>query len=328
MTIRCTSVIVCTYNRARLLPRVIGQLRAQEYPAMAFEIIVVDNGSTDETAHVVERFVSEPGIPVRYVFESRAGITFARNRGAEEAHYPFLAYLDDDCSVSSDWLAHLISGFALDKSVVIVAGQIVVNFDQQKRPAWLSPKSERWLGAYTHPGSETRLLAEFPVYICEANMALTRAAWEAAGGFLGMDQFGNPHVAAQEIRIILKKLKKLGGKAAFVPEAVVNHHSGLPTRLWLLKRAYWHGVSDGILDYFLNRFSWSSVAVHVAIDMAALLVFFCLSLCFFMLFDQATALYHLLRATARLGRLLSELRLVGDWSAVRSWEAAHGQVYT
>ena len=71
MTVRPISVIICTHNRADLLPRVIGQLRTQDYPVDAFEIIVVDNCSTDHTPQVVKRLVAEPGVPVHYVAENR-----------------------------------------------------------------------------------------------------------------------------------------------------------------------------------------------------------------------------------------------------------------
>jgi len=322
MTVQPISIIVCTHNRADLLPRIIGQLRAQDYPRDAFEIIVVDNCSTDQTPQVAGRFVAEPGVPVHYVVESRPGITFARNRGAEEARYPFLAYLDDDCSVRPDWLSQLRSGFDLDESVVIVAGRIILDFDKQEKPTWLGSKSERWLGAYNLPGSQSRLL-EFPLYVCEANMALTREAWEAVGGFLGMDQFGSPHVAAQEIGILLKQIEQQGGKVAFVPSAIVHHHPGIPTRRWMLRRAYLHGVSDGILDYFLYRRSLPSVAYHTILDTAAMIVFFGFSAGSFLTIDLASAMYHLLRAAARIGKILSEMRLVGDWPRVRSWTSAH-----
>ena len=82
---------------------------------MHFEIIVVDNGSTDDTRSVVEELNKGEEKPVKYTFESRIGISFARNRGAEAARYPILAYLDDDCRVESDWLVNLVSGFDLDK---------------------------------------------------------------------------------------------------------------------------------------------------------------------------------------------------------------------
>jgi glycosyltransferase involved in cell wall biosynthesis len=113
MIIRQVSVIVCTHNRAHQLSTVIRQLCAQDYPSGAFEIIVVDNGSSDNTRNVVEALIASSKPPLRYILEDRSGVTFARNRGAEEALYPYLAYLDDDCWVEVNWLSGLVLGLSL-----------------------------------------------------------------------------------------------------------------------------------------------------------------------------------------------------------------------
>jgi glucosyl-dolichyl phosphate glucuronosyltransferase len=320
--LRQISVIVCSHNRADLLPGIIAQLRAQDYAADAFEIVVVDNCSTDHTADVVERLLAEPGVCLRYVVESRPGITFARNRGAEIARYPYLAFLDDDCSVGPCWLSQLVSGFDLDARVAAVAGRVVLDWDKHEKPYWLGIESERWLAAYSFPGSQPRLL-DNPVYVIEGNMALARNAWKAAGGFLGMDQFGSQHMAAEEIVYLLKQIERIGGKVAYVPGGVVFHHVGRRTLQWFLKRAYWHGVSDGILNYLIFRRSVLSAAHHTFLEIAAMIIFFCFSVYYFIRLDIATAIYHQLRAIARLGKILCEMRIVGDWPRVRSWAASH-----
>jgi glycosyltransferase involved in cell wall biosynthesis len=138
---RQASVIICTRNRAALLPGLIGQLRAQHYPAEAFEIIVIDNGSTDDTRSIVEGLAAEPGVPVRYVAEQRPGITFARNRGAEAARFPYLAYIDDDCGIEVDWLSQLMSGFDLSNEVALVGGRVALDFGSQQVPAWFGSGS-------------------------------------------------------------------------------------------------------------------------------------------------------------------------------------------
>lgn len=316
------SVIVCTHNRAELLPRVLGQLRAQDYPAEAFEILVVDNGSTDQTPEVVQRLSAEPGIPIRYLVENRPGVTFARNRGAELARYPYLAYLDDDCSLEPNWLQQLISGFDLDEKVAIVGGQVQLDLDGKPRPAWLGPQSERWLATYNHPGEHPRLLSASG-YLIEGNLAITRAAWEMSGGFLGMDQFGSPHMAAEEIIYLLKQIERRGGRIAFVPGALVHHHPGLRPWQWFLKRAYWHGVSDGILDYLLSPRSWLRVGLQTLLDLLAMLAFLGFSGFSLLTFNLASAMYQLLRATARFGKILSQARFAGDWPRVHAWAASH-----
>ncbi len=318
MTVYPVSIIVCTHNRAALLPRVMRQLCAQDYPKDYFEIIIVDNCSTDDTAEVVQRFIPTCELRLCYVQENRPGVTFARNRGAQEACHPYLAYLDDDCTVSSDWLSQLVSGFGLDDQVSVVAGRVAIAYDDQVLPDWLGSVSKRWLAEFNFPGSNPRLL-DNPMYICEGNMAIKKQAWKSAGGFLGIDQFNSPHVAAQEIVYLLEQVQRQGCRVAFVPKAIADHHTALPARKQLLKRAYFHGVSSGILDYLLRGFSWDRVVFRALVDAAAIFIFLCISLLLFIMLDKAGTMDFLLRAAARMGRLLSELGLGGEWDLVRAW---------
>lgn len=97
------SVVICTYNRASLLRFPLESLAAQAVPRDLFEILVVDNASTDETAKVVEAYRrADPR--VRYVREAAVGLSHARNRGWREARADFVAYTDDDCWLPPDWL--------------------------------------------------------------------------------------------------------------------------------------------------------------------------------------------------------------------------------
>ncbi len=317
MTIHPVSVILCTYNRAERLPRVIKELCAQDYPQGAFEIIIIDNCSTDNTPEIVQEYESSL---LCYVRENQQGVSFARNRGAKEAKFPYLAYLDDDCSVDKNWLSELVLGFDISEDVSIVAGRVELAFDDQKIPAWVGAISKRWLAEFNFPGSVPRLL-DNPDYVCEGNMAIRKKAWQSVGGFLGMDQFGSPHLASQEIVYLLEQIKTSGGKVAFMPNAAVEHHTLIPSQREMLKRAYFHGVSSGILSYLLKGFSWSSVFFRVTANAVASFLLFFLSLILF--FDKAISMDFLLRAFMRLGRVLSELRLAGNWDSVRAWEATY-----
>jgi glycosyltransferase involved in cell wall biosynthesis len=301
---------------------VINQLRSQDYPAASFEIVVVDNSSTDLTPEVVERLVAEPGVPVRYIAESRPGITFARNRGAEESHYPYLAYLDDDCSVEPDWLSQLVRGFDLHDDVAAVGGRVVLDWIQTERPAWLGPELEHWLAAYGKTGTQPQLL-EMKARVIECNMALKREAWRAAGGFLGMEQFGSQHYAAGEVHYLLRQIERQRGKVAYVPMAVVHHHIGQRSWQWMMRRAYWQGVSDGLLDYLLYKRSWLSTVGLIVLDTAAMIVLVGFSCFSYLKTDQSKGKFHLMRAIRRFSLILSRMRFVGDWPRVRSWAIAH-----
>lgn len=317
--IRPVSVIICTHNRAERLPKVIKLLRAQDYPQNAYEIIVVDNRSTDHTAQVVRQLGAEPGPPVRYVFEPRYGVSLARNRGAEEAHYPYLAYIDDDCSIRPDWLRMLMSGFDLYECVVAVGGLVVLKWEQD-RPNWLNSKMDSWLADTSFLGQSPRLLKENERLV-EANTVFERQAWEAAGGFVGMEQFGSQNMASGEVLYLLRQLRRQGGKIAFVPGAVMNHHINAPTRQRMLQRAYWQGISDAMLTELINRRSLISVASNTCLDLAALLVFLGGAAASYARRDSGMGMFFLVRAVRRIGFLLSEMRIVGDWQRVNSWSS-------
>lgn len=312
------SVIVCTHNRAGQLARLLAQLRCQDYPGGAGEIVVVDNRSTDGTAGRVRALQREPGVPLRYIFESRVGITWARNRGAEAARYDYLVYIDDDCSPGPGWLKHLIQGFDLDPLVEVVGGRVIVDWDGGPLPWWYGPELERSLAGTSHLGEKARILEKEPRVI-ECNMAIRKEAWRAGGGFLGMEQFGSRHCAAGEVIPLLARLGHLGGKVAFTPGAQVHHHVGKRDLRWMLARAYWQGVSDGLADHLLGRRRCAGTALRAAADAAAmflLLVFFLISI---LRFSAPASVRQLLRAVRRFGLLAGELHLAGDWRKLRAW---------
>lgn len=318
MTARPISVIVCTYNRADLLAGLLRQLRVQDYPTDAFEIVVIDNCSNDHTKQVVERFVTEAGVPVQYVVEGHLGISFVRNRGAQAARYPFLAYIDDDCSVGPDWLSQLAKGFDLQDDVDVVGGRVLLAWDQKQKPAWLGTELEPWLGADNRPGSQPRVLGK-EMRVREGNMALTWEAWHSCGGFLGMEQFGSKNMAAGEVIYLLNQVERRRGKVVFVPGAVAHHHVTKQGCPWFLRRAYWQGVSDGILDYLLHRRSGISILGRILFDLIVLFGLFCYAGVSCLKADRAKAVFHLLRAIRRFGLILSETRLVGDWPLAKLW---------
>ena len=100
------TVLICTRDRARMLAGCLEALRALEpTDGVAWEVVVVDNASRDDTARVVEAFAASPGAPtVRFLREDRRGVGFARKRGLGESRGVLVAYVDDDCVLRPDWL--------------------------------------------------------------------------------------------------------------------------------------------------------------------------------------------------------------------------------
>jgi glycosyltransferase involved in cell wall biosynthesis len=286
-------------------------LRRQDYPASAFEILVVDNSSTDHTRLAVERLLAEPGAPVRYIYENRLGITFARNKGAEAARFPYLVYIDDDCSIEPGWLSRLMKGFDMHDQVVAVGGRVVLAWDRQKRPTWFGPELEPWMGATNGQlGAQPRLM-EKNARVRECNMALTREAWRESGGFLGMEQFGSENMAAGEVIYLLKQIERSKKKVTFIPEAVVHHHVSKLSWRRMFRRAYWQGISDGILDSFLNKRSAPSTLGRGLLDFMAMAILFGLAGFAHIRANRTRGAFHLLRAVRRLGLVLSEWHISG-----------------
>ena len=118
------SIVVCTYNRAELLRGALASLTALRTDGRwNYEIVVVNNASTDDTAEVIEQTSQHAAIPVRGVYESRKGIACARNCGIREARGRWIAFFDDDQIADVDWLLELVD-MAERKAVRCVGGAV------------------------------------------------------------------------------------------------------------------------------------------------------------------------------------------------------------
>ncbi len=124
MTRPTISVLVCTYNRASMLREALESVARQHLIGSAtWELLVVDNGSTDNTAEVVAEFSAAYGSQVRSFYEPRPGVAAARNRAVSEAQGEWVAFLDDDELAEPDWLETLYS-FATLHGVPCIAGAV------------------------------------------------------------------------------------------------------------------------------------------------------------------------------------------------------------
>lgn len=163
------SIVLCTYNRAYMLTECLESLLSQRtHGEYTFEVIVIDNNSTDETRELVERLQATSPVPLRYVLEQKVGQVHARHRGFDEAKGEWVANFDDDEVAEPDWLIAMLR-LARQRNVVSVGGYLALRLpDDCKRQ--LHPRVRRVLGEsvswttprpYTRrqgPGSGTQLL--------------------------------------------------------------------------------------------------------------------------------------------------------------------------
>lgn len=132
-TVPALSVVICTYNRAELLRQALESIGRQSHPRHGYEVIVVDNNSTDHTRSVAESFAREqPNL--RYLLEREQGLSRARNLGWQQARGEYVAYMDDDSRAPPDWLDRARD--VIDRHAPSVFGGNVFPWFDSEKPAW------------------------------------------------------------------------------------------------------------------------------------------------------------------------------------------------
>jgi glycosyltransferase involved in cell wall biosynthesis len=208
------SVIIPTHNRASSLARTLEALRQQTLPADCFEVLVVDNASSPDTAAVVGRFAD--AIPVRHVCEPHLGLHYARHCGARHAASETLVYIDDDVICEPGYLACVCEAFG-DPAVGCLGGRVV--------PQWEAAPPE-WLLRY--PGA-LALLDRGPAFrelhspedIYGCNFAIRRELLFRLGGF-NPELIGSRYVGNGESGLV-QKIYEAGARVFYSPHAIVKH---------------------------------------------------------------------------------------------------------
>lgn len=245
------SAIICTHNRDNYLGAAIDSLLAQDF--LNFEVIVVDNASSDRTREVVAERLSNPRL--QYIYEPNIGLSVARNTGAMHSHGTILAYLDDDAVASSGWLSVLVRAYEKNDKLGVAGGKVTLLWPPDVNPPrWLSPGLAGNLGAYD--------LGNAVVYIENPsltprglNYSIRRSFLEQIGGFnVNLGRIGKKLLSNEELYVTELALE-LGWQVAYLPEAVVAHNVA-PERLkpsWFLQRGWWQGISECYREQLAGR---------------------------------------------------------------------------
>jgi GT2 family glycosyltransferase len=185
-----------------------------------WEVLVVDNKSTDETREVVQEFSRQYPGQFRYQFEARQGKSHALNAGVREARGEILAFLDDDVTVEPAWLANL-TGILHDERWAGAGGRILPE-SGFKLPPWISPSALHLLAPFAHfnPGSDPGELAEPP---WGTNMAFRKTMFEKYGGFrTDLGPCPGSEIRNEDTEFG-RRLLAAGEHLSYVPSAVVYH---------------------------------------------------------------------------------------------------------
>lgn len=242
------SVIICTYNRASILRENLLTLQQQAYDRGKLEILVVDNCSGDDTPAVARMFANNGRYPVRYVYEARQGLSYARNCGSREARGEIVIFLDDDALPEKNtWVANLINAFR-DPQVGAVGGDIHLRWPAGGRPDWVHDFLLPNLGKTMFDHQQEAAL-HYPNYPWGGNIAFRKAHLQQVNGFspqLGRN--GEAQLSGEETEVCLR-LEAAGKEIRYVPDAAVAHIVA-PERLtrdWFHRRAHGQGLSDAYI---------------------------------------------------------------------------------
>lgn len=210
------SVVVCTYNRADLLSECLKSLTCQTLEPNSFEVIVVDNGSTDDTSIVIHKFINDHK-NFRDFKEDQLGLSHARNRGWKEAVGEYVAYIDDDAIAPSDWVFQIKSFINRMPSVAAFGGPYD-SFSIVSVPDWFPPDyGVLSLGEEEHPiviGKE---------WITGTNMIFKRDLFAKFCGFdTGLGMSGNKISYGEEAQFLIE-LHNHNIPIYYVPNIKVRH---------------------------------------------------------------------------------------------------------
>ena len=249
------TVAICTFNRSRLLRQTLEGVSRQAYPKDAYEVLVIDNNSSDDTAAVVAEFAGTTPAP-RHVLETRQGLDHARNRGITEAQGDIIIFADDDILVESDWIAQMASPFAAEtqQRVGAVGGEVIPVFPDGV-PDWIAGWHRPL--AYRHdagpiPANQNPM---------GANLAIARSVFQEVGPFATtLDRQGDKLFSGGDEEMV-RRIRAAGMAVWFVPKARILHQ--MPQSRTTFRYARRHAF-DSARSRVVDRVSRGHAAGYLA----------------------------------------------------------------
>jgi glycosyltransferase involved in cell wall biosynthesis len=255
VTIQRATILICTYNRARLLRETLAALSELIAPPdCEFEIVVVDNNSTDATPAVLAEAAAKSPVPIRTAREPQQGKSFALNRGLSMARGDVVALTDDDVWVNPNWLARIVADFR-EHDVTFVFGKVLPRWSRLPPPELLTQAAQAIWGPlaivdygdapvdYTTASTGQRL----PI---GANLAFTRDALVHVGGWrTDLGKVNNTLISGEDHEIFAR-LRRNGLYAGLYDPLVEVRHfvpSARLTRSYFRQWFFWNGKTQALM---------------------------------------------------------------------------------
>lgn len=226
------SVIVCSRDRADQLERCLQAFEQADAPPGSWELLVVDNGSTDHTSEVVRARSRGTRLPLEYLVEDAPGLSRARNRGLAAAAGDLVAFTDDDCRVSPTWLQAIVRVFARDPNLMVLGGRVDLA-DPLDSPVSIRPFPDALRISEMH-----HIMAR----LMGCNMAFRHDVFRKIGLFDPKLGAGTLIGSSEDLDMFYRALKA-GMTLRYEPEVHVRHaHGRRPgANLAMLRQSYVRG---------------------------------------------------------------------------------------
>ncbi|GHV71777.1 hypothetical protein FACS189420_7930 [Bacteroidia bacterium] len=241
------SLIICTYNREKYILPVLESIASQDYPRENYEIVLVNNNSTDKTEELCTLFSHKyPDIIFRYFIETQQGLSYARNRGIAESQGELLIYVDDDATVFPGYLP-AYSDFFKAHPEAIAAGGPIIPFYEATPPNWLTHFTKELLTGYLYRGDKLGVFANGK-YPGGGNACYRKTVFERYGLFnVELGRKGKSLIGAEE-KDLFARFTSDGHKIWYIPEAGIYHYIS-PEKLTqehLIRLSHSIGISERI----------------------------------------------------------------------------------
>ncbi len=268
------TITICTYNRADYLKDTLAGLSVQTADYRQFEILVVNNNSTDHTVSVCSQFKKEnPDLNFRMVTETVQGLSQARNRAFSEAASSHILYIDDDVRINPEFVEQGIGCLHQIPDLKCAGGRILVTFEGSD-PGWIPSELMPMFG-YRDLGDQKKIYPDdnFP---CGCNMLIHKELFEKTGMFDTELGRKGPELTGSEEKAFFERVRKKGFNIWYLPELTLHHRIG-ENRLqkeYLRKQS----IGIGFSEYLRLRHSFLKLTRKLFFEMIKLCGSFVLSI--------------------------------------------------
>ena len=232
------SVVVPTYNRSELLQRAVSSLFSQRAEGLNFEIVVIDNNSSDATPETVESLKANSPVELRSVRETRQGNAYARNAGIEQSRAPIIAFLDDDVEADENWVSTIKSSFERNPRISFVGGRVLPVWEREP-PSWLTASHWAPLALLDYGEQERKISGETPLGLLTANIGVRREVFDEVGWFSPDLQRVKGGIGSMEDHEFLLRMLRSGRSGIYRPDLITRAPVD-PERMTKSYHRRWH----------------------------------------------------------------------------------------